>query len=133
MKKISLFLIVALVLSGTFQSCVTLGTWSLTADYPPSTNRPEHWNLGNLRNNTSLKLDSGVYKGDITIRENRVTLLGEGTARTLIDGNIHITGNNCTLGNLRVQGDVYLSGNNADLRSAVIEGKVSSSGNHNRW
>ncbi len=140
MKKTIFIVSIALAaLSLTATGCSTMGTLTFSASQPRSANKPKakpapsHRSIGHLRNNSTLRLEAGTYRGGLTIRENSVTIAGAGSARTVIVGNMTITGNNCVLRDVRIQGDVRLSGNNADLRSAVIEGRVTSTGQNNRW
>lgn len=84
-------------------------------------------------NNETIRLQPGRYGGTLTIRGNRVTVIGAGTGSTEIAGNLRITGNSATVSGLTISGSVLISGNNADLTGARILGSVQSSGNNNRW
>ncbi len=80
-----------------------------------------------------MRLQAARYVGGLTISPNKVTLIGAGAGRTVIEGNLTITGNNCVLRNLTVTGSVIIRANNADLRGAQIGGQVISQGNNNVW
>lgn len=86
-----------------------------------------------IANNSTVRLEAGDYVGDLTIRANKVTIIGRGAGATRILGRVTILGNNCTISQLTIAGPVAISGNNADLRGARVEGKVSSSGKNNAW
>ena len=80
--------------------------------------------IGRFRNNSTVRLEPGTYRGDLVIDANRVTLIGAGTGRTVINGDVRITGNSCTLRDVRVRGNVYIEGNNADLTNIIVDGRI---------
>ena len=86
-----------------------------------------------IANNSTVRLEAADYIGNLTIRANKVTVVGRGTRVTRIRGNVTIMGNNCAMHGLTIAGSVLISGNNADLRGTRIAGKVRSSGKNNRW
>jgi hypothetical protein len=86
-----------------------------------------------ISNNSTVRLEAGDYVGDLTIRANKVTIIGRGVGATRIRGNLTIIGNNCTMDQLTITGFVRIIGNNADLRGAYVEGKVQSTGKNNVW
>jgi hypothetical protein len=77
-----------------------------------------------FKNNSVVTLAAATYRGDFLINANNVTLAGRGSGATVIDGDIRISGNGCTVKNLRVRGNVYLLGEKGDVSGAVIEGRV---------
>jgi hypothetical protein len=86
-----------------------------------------------IANNSTIRLEAADYIGDVSIRANKVTIIGRGIAVTRIRGNVTISGNNCAMHQLTIAGSVLISGNNADLRGTRIQGKVHSAGKNNRW
>jgi hypothetical protein len=86
-----------------------------------------------ISNHSTVKLEAGNYIGDLTIKANKVTIIGRGVGATRIRGNLTIIGNNCTMTQLTISGFVRIDGNNADLRGAQVEGKVQSTGKDNVW
>ncbi len=131
------FLVVALV------GCVTLwipgagpglakagGKGGGPKDAPRAT---RELSLPPLSNNSTIRLEAGDYVGDLTIRANKVTIVGRGAGATRIRGRVTILGNNCTMTQLSILGPVLINGSNADLRGARVEGKVTSSGKNNAW
>lgn len=86
-----------------------------------------------ISNNSTVRLEAGDYVGDLTIKANKVTIIGRGVGATRIRGNLTIIGNNCTISQLTVSGIVRISGNNANLQGAHVEGKVQSTGKNNAW
>jgi hypothetical protein len=86
-----------------------------------------------VSNNSTIMLEAAEYVGDLTLRANKVTIIGRGPGATSIRGRVTIVGNNCTMSQLTIRGPVLINGNNADLRAARIEGKVSSTGKNNAW
>jgi hypothetical protein len=89
--------------------------------------------IGSFENNSRVQLEAARYRGNVDIEANKVVLAGRGTGSTVIDGNVRISGNSCTLRGLTVSGNVYLYGNNNNITRADIRGKVFSEGNNNRW
>lgn len=118
----TLVLGLALLTLAAISSCVSLSPFSLgfSSGKPSDSARV----AGTFRNNGTVYLEAGTYRGNLTIKENMVTVVGKGTGLTLIDGDVRIDGNSCTLRLLRVRGDLYLNGNNADIREIVVEGRV---------
>lgn len=117
-------------------SCTSLDYIAVTAGGSTgggSAGAPPVREIGKPANNSTVRLDPGTYRGGITISANKVTLIGAGAGRTLIDGDINITGNSCTVSGAHIRGNVNVSGNNADLTGARIDGRVQSSGNNNSW
>ena len=89
--------------------------------------------IGPFENNSTVRLDAGRYRGDLSIEANKVRLEGAGSRSTSINGDVYINGNTCKIRALTVTGDVYLNGNNNSLRSVKVNGEVISSGNNNSW
>lgn len=84
-------------------------------------------------NNETVTLDAGTYAGGVTIRSNKATLQGAGVGRTVIDGNLVVSGNVVAVRGLTIRGNVRLDGNNADLTGAEITDRVVNNGNNNSW
>jgi formylmethanofuran dehydrogenase subunit C len=84
-------------------------------------------------NNETVRLAAGTWRGDIRISSNRATVRGAGQGRTVIAGDVIITGNTVTMTGLTIRGSVTISGNNANLTGADIAGRVSDRGNKNAW
>jgi|GEM_PF-4404474 len=89
--------------------------------------------IGPISNNEVVRLERAVYVGDLVLNGNRIRVIGQGPRRTVIQGQVVISGNSCELHNLTVNGDLILSGNNNDVRGAEVRGRVSSHGNNNRY
>ncbi len=83
-------------------------------------------------NNSTVRLHEGKYKGDVEIKANKVTVIGQGIARTTIQGDVQITGNNCVMMSLTINGNVTITGNNVDLQAITITGKVANRGKNNK-
>lgn len=88
--------------------------------------------IGGFRNNSTVQLEAGSYRGNLVIDANSVTLNGARTERTFITGNVTITGNNAVLKNLRVNGNVRMEGNNNDISAARVDGRIISVGQNNK-
>lgn len=86
-----------------------------------------------IRNNAVVHLREGVYRGDLDIRSNKVTLVGRGKRMTIIQGTVTVYGNNCSIQSLTITGDLILRGNNNDAVDATVRGRIVSFGNNNLW
>lgn len=68
--------------------------------------------------------DGKAVVGDVTLDANNVTLYGNGPDRSIIKGNLRITGNNARVRGIRVKGNVDIELNTAALILAVVEGNL---------
>jgi len=68
--------------------------------------------------------DGAPFVGNVTVDGNNVTLYGNGPDKSIIDGNLLITGNNARVRGVRVTGDVVIDLNTAALVFAVVEGNL---------
>lgn len=68
--------------------------------------------------------DGKAVVGDVTIDANNVTLYGNGPDRSIINGNLRITGNNARVRGIRVKGNVDIELNTGALLFAVVEGNL---------
>ncbi len=89
--------------------------------------------IGPFRNNSVVRLEPGVYQGNVEIRANKVILRGSGVRRTTIDGTVTVYGNSCAIRDLTIAGDLLLAGNNNNASAAVVRGRVVSRGKNNSW
>lgn len=68
--------------------------------------------------------DGKAVVGDVTLDANNVTLYGNGPDRSIIKGNLRITGNNARVRGIRVQGNVDIELNTGALVLSVVEGNL---------
>lgn len=68
--------------------------------------------------------DGVPIEGDILVDGNDVTLYGNGPDKTIIDGNLRITGNNARIRGVRVTGNVIIDLNTASFVLGVVEGNL---------
>lgn len=68
--------------------------------------------------------DGVPIEGDIVVDGNDVTLYGNGPDKTIIDGNVRITGNNARVRGIRVTGNVTIDLNTASFVLSVVEGNL---------
>jgi hypothetical protein len=100
---------------------------------PPEAPRRHPRRIGPFRNNSTVRLEPGVYRGNVEIRANKVVLLGSGVRRTVIEGTVAVYGNGCVIRDLTVAGNLILAGNKNNAAGTLVRGRVVSRGNNNRW
>ncbi|MBN1409732.1 MAG: hypothetical protein JW969_02735 [Spirochaetales bacterium] len=93
----------------------------------------KHRNIGRIKNNSHIRLQAAGYLGNFVISQNKVTISGKGRGKTIIYGNVTITGNGCFLRDLTVTGNVHIRGNNNRLEHVSVKGRVTSNGKNNKW
>jgi hypothetical protein len=92
-----------------------------TAPSPaPEAPRRQPRRIGPFRNNSMVRLEPGVYRGNVEIRANKVVLQGSGVRRTTIDGTMTVYGNSCAIRDLTVSGNLVLAGNNNSAAECPI-------------
>lgn len=74
--------------------------------------------------------DGQAFVGNITLDANNVTLYGNGPDKSIIEGNLIITGNNARVRGIRVKGNVEINLNTAALLLSVVEGDLIVSSNN---
>lgn len=76
-------------------------------------------------------VDDGIdIAGDVSARGNNVTVYGQGSAVSIIGGDVNGDGNNFAIRGVTVKKDVHVNGNNATLVLCVVEGDVIIRGNN---
>lgn len=68
--------------------------------------------------------DGKPFVGDVVLDANDVTLYGNGPDKSIIQGNLTITGNNARVRGIRVTGNVTIDLNTAALLLSVVEGNL---------
>jgi hypothetical protein len=68
--------------------------------------------------------DGMVIPGNVTLDANDVTLYGSGPDKSIIGGDLVITGNNARVRGIRVKGNVVIDLNTAALVLSVVEGNL---------
>jgi hypothetical protein len=68
--------------------------------------------------------DGKPIVGDVTVDGNDVTLYGNGPDKSIIDGNLRITGNNARVRGIRVTGNVIMDLNTSAFVLSVVEGNL---------
>lgn len=68
--------------------------------------------------------DGKPIKGDVVVDGNNVTLYGNGPDKSIIDGNLTITGNNARVRGVHVTGNVHIDLNTAALVFCVVDGNL---------
>jgi hypothetical protein len=71
-----------------------------------------------------LLIGQGTIRGNVTLDGNNVSLYGEGPNRSVIDGNLLVTGNNARVRGIRVTGNVVIELNTASIVLSDIEGNL---------
>jgi hypothetical protein len=74
--------------------------------------------------------DGKPVMGNITLDANNVTLYGNGPDKSIITGDLNITGNNARVRGIRVKGNVTISLNTAALIFVVVEGNLTVESNN---
>ena len=83
--------------------------------------------------NTTHRLEAGTYTGRFVIDSNNSSIVGAGTGRTIIRGDVIIEGNRNSLSGLTVRGTVTITGNSNDLSGVDLSNaRVSDRGNNTR-
>lgn len=88
-------------------------------------------------NNTSIRLQAGLYEQGLIVNGNNFTLVGSAgencgdqSGWTVIIGDVLINGNNATFRNIMFLGDVTLSGNNTHFINVCFGGQLIVFGNN---
>lgn len=76
-------------------------------------------------------LDPADRQGSIVVKGNEAILYGDSPAKTVIDGDLTLQGNESTVRGVTVTGDLKFEGNSAELYYCVIHGDVVLKGNNN--
>jgi hypothetical protein len=74
--------------------------------------------------------DGVPIEGDVRVDGNNVTIYGNGPDKTIITGNLDITGNNARVRGVRVKGNVTIDLNTASFVLSVVEGNLEVSSNN---
>jgi hypothetical protein len=87
-----------------------------------------------VANNSTVRLEAGVYEGRLDINANNATIIGAGIGRTVIRGPVTINGNTNEFRGLSIIGPVRINGNTNDLsRCDLSDAWISANGNNNRY
>jgi formylmethanofuran dehydrogenase subunit C len=132
MKHKALLISILVLIAFSLSSCISLSI--LPGGTSQSSSRS--MDLGAIRvdNNASIRLQQGTYTGRLVIDANNATISGAGIGRTVIRGDVVITGNSNKVRGLTILGVVSISGNTNDLTGAELDtSKVRARGNNNRF
>jgi formylmethanofuran dehydrogenase subunit C len=132
MKHKVLLISILVLIAFSFSGCISLTI------LPGGTQQgaPRSLDLGAIRvdNNANIRLQPGTYTGRLVIDANNATISGAGIDRTILRGDVVITGNSNKVRGLTILGVVSISGNTNDLTGAEVDtAKVRARGNNNRY
>jgi hypothetical protein len=126
---------------GPVDSIVVDGKVVTTVCYPPGKDGKTtvvsgngNVNVPHNANNTTVtfdpQTDGNKITGDVNVDGNNVAIYGDGADKTILDGNVTLSGNNARIRGLTITGDLILQSNNTAAVLVKVLGNVQVLGNN---